>query len=382
MESSQFDALVAGFYRAATCETSWEQALGDVQEVLGARACVLQTVDMASGRMLGIHNGGPDVHEATLSYVRQYHAMDPRRRHALSQGVEGLNRWNHCHEVFDDAFVAGDPFYRHYLPAYGIRYNSSVAYGLDDGLVTGFILELPASRGVLTPDERQTVQRLGSHMHDALRAHQKVRKMAAQALAGHALLSSFPMAMWLIDWDRYIHFRNAPAEAETAEETRMAQRGAHLVLKRNSQDRALAEQLERLRQSTHGTTALVDLRSSRSAPPTWLYLSSMKPEAVLGAFGDRPLVLAILFDPAQIRALDPFALSHLLKLSPAEGQVAARLGDGATPQQIADEGGTSITTVRTHIRSVLMHFGLSKVTQLVSVLRQGEALWAQPAAHR
>ena len=162
----------------------------------------------------------------------------------------------------------------------------------------------------------------------------------------------------------------------------MAQRGAHLVLKQNSQDRALAEQLERLRQSTHGATALVDLRSSRSAPPTWLYLSSMKPEAVLGAFGDRPLVLAILFDPAQIRALDPFALSHLLKLSPAEGQVAARLGDGATPQQIADESGTSITTVRTHIRSVLMHFGLSKVTQLGSVLRQGESLWAQPAAHR
>ncbi|MEY2876311.1 MAG: hypothetical protein RLZZ373_3682 [Pseudomonadota bacterium] len=86
LDNATFDALVAGFYRAATGEIGWDSALDGVQAAFGARAALLQTVDLGSGRMLGLHSGGPGIGEAVLTYTRDYHAIDPRRLHVMAQG--------------------------------------------------------------------------------------------------------------------------------------------------------------------------------------------------------------------------------------------------------------------------------------------------------
>jgi DNA-binding CsgD family transcriptional regulator len=75
--------------------------------------------------------------------------------------------------------------------------------------------------------------------------------------------------------------------------------------------------------------------------------------------------------------LDPFALANLFGLTPTEARVAARLADGATAEGIALEHGTALSTVRTHIRQLLAKFNLSRTTDIIRLLRQGEALWAQ-----
>ena len=376
MDDSTFDRLVAGFYRAATGETDWGVALDGVQQLFRARAAVLHTLDLDTGRLLSLHAGGPDLGEALLAYLRDYHLIDPRREHAKARGLDGLGTWVHCHEVFDEAFVAQDRFFQHYLPAYSMRYNSNVTVPIRDSVITGFILELPAERGALDADEREWARRLGLHMQEALRAHERVRRLAAQALAGHGLLRSFPYPMWLIDTDRYIHFSNEAAAREAESEARFVQRGAHLLLARQRADALLTERLHALRSAAHASTAVLDLRAGPSDPPIWLHLSLLIPGAVFGAFGERPMVLATLFDPNHVSTLDPFALAHLLKLTPTQARVAAQLAQGLTPEQIAVAHGTSISTVRTHIRELLVRLGAQRVADVVRMLRQGEALWA------
>lgn len=101
-----------------------------------------------------------------------------------------------------------------------------------------------------------------------------------------------------MDVDRFVLFANDAAKRELDSENRAAMRGNHFVLRRDAADRALSERLRQMADQGHGASSAVDLRVTASDPPIWLHLSWMVPGQVLGAFGDRPQVLATLFDPA------------------------------------------------------------------------------------
>lgn len=382
MQDSTFDAIVADFYKAATGALSWDRALDGVQQAFTARAALLHTLDLGSGQLISLHHGGLDLSDAILSYVREYHAIDPRRNHALQLGPACLDQWVHDHEVFDSSYVANDRFFQHYLPAYGTRYNSNVVLGVGGAVATAFVLELPANRGFLNAEERDVARRLGVHLRDALHAYERVRHMAAQALAGHGLLGTFPYPMWLIDEERFIAFENDAATAELQSEACAGRRGVRLVLTRGRTDQRLTEQLHALYRGVHGASKVVDLRGTTADPPTWLHLSLLVPGAVLGAFGQRPLVLATLFDPAHVNPLDTFALANIFGLTPTEAKVAARMADGQTAAQIGQAHGTTINTVRSQVRQVITKLGASRATDVVRLLRQGEALWSTAGAAR
>lgn len=379
MDDPQFDTLVASFYRAATGEIPWAQALQGVQIAFDARCCVLQTLDPNTGRLLGI-DSSPGVDEAVFNYVREYHQIDPRRQHALRNMPAQLGHWVHCHEYLAPEAVADDRFCQHYLPAYDTRWNSNITFAVAEGVIAGFILELPDSRGVLNDDERELARRLGLHMREALLAHERVRRIAAQALAGHGLLQAFAYPMWLLSADRYVLHANAAAQAEQTREHRVALHGQRLVLKRDAPDRLLSQHLQALSRAEHGTGAVLDLRQSTLDAPTWLHLNVLVPSAVMGAFGDQPLVLATLFDPAQVQPLDPFALAQMFSFTPTEARIAVLMADGLSAQAMAAAHGSTVATVRTHIRQVLHKLGVRRMTDAVRLLRQGEALWARPRA--
>jgi DNA-binding CsgD family transcriptional regulator len=242
-------------------------------------------------------------------------------------------------------------------------------------------LELPHARGPLNSDEREFARRLGHHLHDALLAYERVRQLMEQALAGHQLLNSYPYPMWLLDAQRAITFENPAARLERERDARVAAVGERLVLVNSAADRRLGECLLQLHAAGHGATASVDLRPTLADAPLWLHLSLLTPGATLGAFGERPMVLATLFDPQQVSALDPFALAQMFRLTPAEAKVAVRLAEGLTAEQIGQQLHTSESTVRTHVRQVLAKLGAGRVADVVRLLRQGEALWsAHPAA--
>jgi DNA-binding CsgD family transcriptional regulator len=376
MQDSTFDAIVAGFYKAATGAMEWDRALDGVQAAFSARTVILQTADTRSGQILSMNHGGPPLLDGMLEYVRENHRCDPRRAWLFGRMPAVVGQWWHCHEHFDEAFVAGQRFYKELLPAYDTRYLSAVILSPSEHTLTAFALEIPASRGVLSPDEREVVRRLGEHMREALQAYQRMRALMSQALAGHGLLNSFAYPMWLIDEQRIIAFENDAATRELAQDKRLARRGPHLWLVKGRSNQRLTERLHGLCRAGHGAITVVDLRTTAADPPTWLHLSLLVPSAVLGVFGERPQVLATLFDPRSVNPLDPFALANMFSLTPTEAKVAARLADGLTAAQIGLAHGTTITTVRSQMRQVITKLGATRATDVVRLLRQGEALWS------
>lgn len=376
MENNAFDAIVSDFYRAATGAISWDQALEGVREGFGARSANVHALDIRRGQIMSMHSGGRLLNEANFNYVKEFHRIDPIRELAAARGAVRPGNWVHCDEFFDDEFVSQNPFYQEFSLAYDIRYNSSVTISIDESLFTGFTVLLPKSRGVLSPDEREEARRLGEHLREALLIHERVRRMAAQALAGHGLLSSFPYPMCLFDKDRFISFENPAVTAEFENETRLRRQGSRLVLARDRSDQQLTEKLLELYQRGHGASAIVDMRASNAGAPTWLHLSLLVPGAVMGVFGEQAQVLATLFDPQKVGLLDPFALANMFQLTPAEAKVAVHLAAGLTPEEISIKNGTAISTIRSQISQVIAKCGVRRAADVGRVLSRSEALWS------
>lgn len=374
----QFDAIVSDLYRAATGAIGWAEALTPLQQAFGARTAVLQTVDLASGAIVQLDSGGPPMPAAFLDYLRRWHVLDPRRQHLLSRLGEVVGRWWHCNDVFDEAFAQRNAFYRHFLPAHDTRYLATAMIAASPSTVSAFALELPAARGPLSPDERELARRLGVHAAEALRAHDRVRRMAAQALAGHGLLGALPYPMWLLDGsDRFVLHANPAACEEQARETQAALQGGRLVLRGARADRALGAALLQLAGAAHGERRVIDPRVRASESPAWLHLQALRPAEVLAAFGERPVLLATLFDPARLARLDAHALADSFGLTPTQARVAVLLADGLTIAAIGSQLGIGPATVRTHLRAVVQRLGARRMADALRLLRDAEALWAQ-----
>lgn len=382
MEPSRFDEIVAGFYAAATGVCSWNAALSEVHDAFGTRVTALQSVDVSTGRLIDLQYGGPSRDEGRLDYVRHWHKLDPRRARLLEDPSLFIGRWWHCHESFDEHFSARDPFYRHFLVAQETRYLSTTACMPSETVLTALALELPASRGPLNDDERHVLARLGKHVADALRAHERIRKLAVQALAGHGLLDAFSYPMWLLGADRFIYHANPAAQAQRTMGEMVDEHVHRLVFQDDRIDAPFARCLDELLRSRHGVTAIVDARRRIDGGPAWLHLQTLEPVRVLGVFGERPLVLATLFSVDIVGEIDPFALSHLFGMTPTEARVAALLAEGLAAQAIADRLGCAIATVRTHLRRVQAKLGAARSADAARLLRQGEALWSMPVGSR
>ena len=383
MEGARFDELVTGLYRAATGAIGWPAALEPLRQVFGARAAVLHTVDFTHGpRLAALSCALEDEHMqlCELDYLRHWHGLDPRRKRLIALGPEAMGRWLHCTDAFDAGFAQRDRFYREFLPAYGLRYHAALTVPVAEGVATGFALELPPARGPLTADERHFAERIGHHVQDALRAHERVRRIAAQALSGHRLLAGFAHPMWLLSADRFIFHANPAAESEVVGEAIAALDGQRLVLRSAQADRRLTDRLSALVAAGHGARAVVDARLRPLHAPCLLHLQLLEPQQVLGAFGTQPLVLATLFDAARVAALDPRALGDLLGLTPTQSRVAALLAEGLTAAQIGARLGIALATVRTHLRAVLGRLGATRSVDAVRALREGYALWARTGA--
>lgn len=374
MDAKIFDSVVTGFYRAATGAIGWDAALDAVRVAFDCRTVSAEVYDVPRRTVRAMQYCNRELDRAAFDFLREYNVENPRFAVGLTVPP---GEWAHCHEHIREEFVAENRFYQDFIIPYDMRYVSGVTMPIGgEGEITVFGLVRSHRQGPIERENFIWLQRVGEHFREARLAYERVRRMASQALVGNALVSSFPYPMWLLDSERYVFYANRAAEREQEEGKRVALRGACLALRNNKADRELAASVAQLYSAGHKGVAIIDLRSTQSDPPIWLHLQLLVPGEVLNAFGERPQILATLFDPHQVSSLDPFALAGIFRFTPAEANVAARIAEGLTPEAISQECGTSVRTIRSQLSNVLAKLGVSRQADIVRVLRQGEALWS------
>ncbi len=372
IDDQVFDDIVTGFYSAASGNLPWVDALLPMQREMAAFLVHLHAIDVSRGGVAFSYEAGGVAPEGTLDYIRTYHRIDPRANLLLKLNP---GEWANCWEIFDDAFVASDPFYQEFLIPYGGRYASGTKL-LQEGPVS-VILGIHRGYGSakLTQSEIEVCQRLARHLAAALKQHHVyLQRQQANGL-GAELLSKINTPVALIDEERRLLSVNPAARQFFEGSTTLVESDGRLYCRRKESDNALFIALRDLQLTSSGAAPpittdkiFLQVRSAANDEPVGLCLYALRPEATLHAFGERSLAMLMIYDPHQKLRLDPFIVAACFDLSPGEARVAVALAEGMSAEEIAKKHRVSMSTVRTQLKAVFAKTGVSRQAELVSIL--------------
>lgn len=178
------------------------------------------------------------------------------------------------------------------------------------------------------------------------------------------VLAALPQPMLVVRPDRRLLFCNRSAEALLRDQ-RLEIRAGHLT-QIGQMD---AVQLESpLRLALAGSTSCVGLWFTPRISTGWLH-STPLPEDLAASTGwpeDAVLLVIHLDQPALTQAARIDALARHSRLSAAERHVLMLLGDGMTVETAATHLGLCMSTLRSHVRSLL---GKTQAPSLMQLLR-------------
>lgn len=366
------DQIISGVYRAASGLTQWEAPLNAISQQLGLWGAQIIGISKRSNTLLFSYEGGTRVPpQATLDYLRKYHGVNPRLLPAV-QLKDG--EWMHCHKIYDEDYVANDPFYQEFLIPYGGRYLSGTK--IMDTKETLVLFGAMRGNGSvpLNADDMRSMSRIRHHLVEAMQLYLHLRDVYALVGSGAQLLNQFRYPMVLIDENRAIRFKNTAAESFLPAADFVLTSGDTLRCQALSNDTDFLMALRSLRLSGSSSPeerknrTFVRLKTGVSQRKVVVFLIAIRPEVVLGTFGHAPLALVTFHDTDQYRDLDPFIVGELYDLTPAEAKIATRVAQGMSLEQIADDCKIALSTVRTQLYAVFAKTGVSRQAELVSLL--------------
>ncbi len=258
-----------------------------------------------------------------------------------------------------------------WLRPQGLYHGTAAVLAKADGVVTEFSVMRPEAAGVLTPEQLAVLRLLVPHLQRAIRVHQELSTAKAGlhgALAGFERLAT---AALIVDRAVRVLFANPSAERLL--------RGCDGV--RGGRDGVLRAgtppATERLHALIAGAARTAGLRGAdpggtlplprREGRPLLALVSPLRAERA--GLGVSPLAALVLVrDPDRAPAVDTNALRALYGLTRTEAAVTAELANGCSPEAIAAHSGTSIETVRTHLKRSMAKMGVGRQAELVTLV--------------
>ncbi|MFG6441806.1 helix-turn-helix transcriptional regulator [Roseateles sp. LKC17W] len=204
-------------------------------------------------------------------------------------------------------------------------------------------------------------------------ATSKSERIVVPTASPHQVLGALPQPMLVMCPDRRLLFANASAERLLAEQLGQV-RADHLM----SLGQLGAAQLgEVLTQAAQGTSSRTGLWFTPGLSTGWLHAAPLAPTIAQAC--DWPLqsvLLAMHLDqPALTQAARIDALTRQCRLSQAERHVLLLLADGEPVDATSRHLGLCVSTVRSHVRSLL---GKTQAPNLMQLLRWTGSAQALP----
>lgn len=365
------DEVFSSVYAAAASRMRWDEPLNRICHALDLWACQLVGVDKRRGGLIFSAGSTLSKPEAELDYIRFYHAINPRVRPSLELASD---QWMHCHEHFDEAFVARDRFYQEFLIPYGGRFLTATKLVENADLV----FFLGVLRGFGSPPigaaEMPFLQSLKHHAREALHIHLALRKAYAELEMANALFSQFAYPMLLVDESRGVWHRNQAACELLARGEPLLEQDGVLVCRTAAGNNQLTQAIRSLQLPGPSEPRACLRRSvvtlkNPSGHPVRLFVSAIRPQESMHVFGPAPKALVIVHETAKGQAsLDPLLLAESFSLTPAEARVAVRLAAGMTVKEISRLHETAVSTVRTQVQQVLAKAGVERQSELLGLL--------------
>ena len=244
-------------------------------------------------------------------------------------------------------------------------------------LLASIIVVRNLQQGELSPGEVRVIGHLHSQFQTALhRLHSRSRELAVR-VALEQFMRRVPLPTALLRWNLRLAFRNQAAAESCAVWQRGPLAARFIKLKAPippeilNQCRVLKKRWEHL---TPLGLAPANFWDETVRHPTRRDLrATISLKQIGSAAFARPHFL-VEFESFQARAATGYqisgaSLSHLVRLTSREQNLARLVCDGRSNREIADEAGLSLETVKRHLHSIFCKLEVSSRSRLMALMR-------------
>ena len=372
----RYEQIVHLLYEAVTEPSGWPAFFTSLGQAVEANAVHMLALDKQHGS-LSYSDGFNLPADGELAYIQKYGSIDPRM--ALIQQFSP-GEWAHCHEAFDDDFVARDPFYQEFLIPIGKRYVSGCKLIDDANVCVIFAALRDVGRSPMGSAEIQFLDKLIPHLARAVRMQIQNYTFSTKALVGHALVNKLRQPVMLLTTDGGVVLANEAATQLLSSTpcVGIVDGRIDLPAEYRTQFRDECARLEGLARgvvetpeeiSAYRSMTIRSRREARGSDETlYAFFTLLVPPKVSGAFGLRPLVLLLFYHPESTHPIDSDLLSAAFNLTPAEIRACRLLSEGFSPKEIASRLGIQYETVRKQLQSIYRKTNTDRQSELMRLM--------------
>ena len=367
-----FDEVLAALHEAAFDDARWPEASALIDEACGIKGNMLVFGSGTSHDDIVIYLArlcyrGERNEEFERKYFEEYYAQDERvpRFRALPD-----SRLVHVSELYTDEEKKTSAAYNDALPLSDTQNCLSVRMDGPNGSRIVWSFADPVEADGWSFAQTEMIERLLPHLRQYVRARQVLADMAGLRASLAALLDYSASGVIQLNRRGRIVAVSDRARDILKRHGGLFDRGGFLcALAPADNDRLQGLLAQALPSSgNQGVAGSMVV----TAPPGWSRPALHVTPVSQGDGGVLPwevAALVLVVDPYTQLPVDRALVEAALDLSPAESRVAVLLAEGKTVREVAAATERSEATIRWHVRQIFEKQGVTRLGQLVSLVR-------------
>jgi DNA-binding CsgD family transcriptional regulator len=331
----------------------------------------------------------PDMSIGSRTYLGQqevidyYLSIDPRRT-LLERQPFGYTLL--CHEHIDESFVRNNEFFQDYSLRFGRRYLITTGLAQDGPSTTIIAMMRSPAQGPFSPHHAALLETLRPHLVRVTHLRRRFEQLRLDAALGQDLLDTMHVCFFVVDAEARILHMSQADDAMLRQGDPLRSVSGRLAAAGHAQTASL---VRLIKQATgqqgvaRGGSMIVDGSPMMhhgthhgTHHPTRPGLTVMPLSRRMTRFDtpEIPLALVTISSPEK-HARPNRQLREMFGLTAAEAELAAAVAAGKRLDDIAEERGVRITTVRTQMRSIYSKTGTNRQAELVQMIARLPVSW-------
>ncbi|MEX6725662.1 helix-turn-helix transcriptional regulator [Sphingosinicellaceae bacterium M-36] len=370
LESSRVSGLIAHLYDAAVDEALWPGTAARIAAAFGSTSTVVKLHGEGARVNLLECTDNLMVSEREQAWAQDWHRKD--------LWVERSVAWGMSRIITDEDLVTREEqersgFYQEWLRHLGIHHMIGAVFPAADGAIGVLGIHRPRGGGAYTGQERRQAALLLPHLQRALRLGQRLAILSHSHATALQALDRLDTGVLVLDGTCRVLHASRMAERLLCENAELAVVHGRLALRPPALHDRLVALVHAAMATARGRIAAPGAALAMQRPhrmPLAIEVAPMRP--AVGVFGEqRPAVLVFIRDPEAPVAVA--RLRELFSLTRTESVVAAALGRGASPEEIAADMGIGLATVRSHLKRILAKTGTHRQAEAAALLARSVA---------
>lgn len=355
-----------GLHRATNVDSLWKAA----QQLLAA------SIPSHLIRLTFQHSSVlPMVVRKTRPLRKGFFAAEPLKRHVARRPRK---RFVRISDLFPNRNqLTKSPFYRRYLAPQNCQYGVILFFWKGQELICAITIMRTAAQGDLTPAEMRLLRQLYRQFRTALHRLGSVEREHSALTAFEELLGRLPLPTILLRWNLKLVYQNQAARDFCS----VWEKGPSEARRVNARSPIPSEILDRCRQlkqrlaqARRSSAAAKQIKKERVHHPGLPHLrATIRLKRVSSAGVAQPHFLIECEDlqtKTASRTLPATAhLPHFAQLTKREREIVQLICDGQSNQEIADEIGSSLATVKQHTHSIFRKLEVTSRSRLIALMR-------------